>query len=77
MDSIGTITTYFPFIDKETKNVLESIMIEASEYYDFVHRLGDLVLNNDSPIMVVYFAIHHSILALNYPLIDKIREKYG
>jgi len=77
MDSIGTITTYFPFIDEETKNVLERIMIEASDYYDFVHRLGDLVLNNDNPIMVVYFAIHHSILALEYKLIDSIREKYG
>ena len=77
MDSIGTITTYFPFIDEETKNVLERIMIEASDYYDFVHRLGDLVLNNDNPIMVVYFAIHHSILALDYPLIDMVREKYG
>jgi len=77
MDSIGTITTYFPFIDEETKNVLEDIMTEASDYYDFVHRLGDLVLKNDSPIMVVYFAIHHSILALDYPLIDMIREKYG
>jgi tetratricopeptide (TPR) repeat protein len=77
MDPIGTITTYFPFIEKETKNVLEGIMTEASDYYDFVQRLGELVLKNDSPIMVVYFAIHHAILALDYPLIDMIREKYG
>ncbi|MHA1614621.1 MAG: hypothetical protein ACTSW7_00270 [Candidatus Thorarchaeota archaeon] len=77
MDSIGTITTYFPFIDEDTKNVLENTMTEASNYSDFVHRLCDLVLNNDSPIMVVYFAIHHSILALEYKLIDLIREKYG
>ena len=76
MDQIGTITTYFPFIDEEVKKVLESIMLEASDYYDFVHRLGDLVLKNDSPIMLVYFSIHHAILALEYPLIDKIREKY-
>ncbi|MCK5238874.1 MAG: hypothetical protein KAR33_04950 [Candidatus Thorarchaeota archaeon] len=77
MDPIGTITAYFPFIDGETKNVLESIMIEVSDYYDFVQKLGELVLNKDSPIMVVYFSIHHSILASNYQLIDKIREKYG
>lgn len=77
MDSIGTITTYFPFIDEETKNVLERIMIKASDYDDFVQKLGELVLKNDSPIMVVYFAIHHAILALDYPLIDKIREEYG
>jgi len=77
MEPIGTITSFFPFIDEETKNTLENIMAEASDYYDFVQRLCDLVLNNDSPIMVVYFAIHHSILALDYKLIDMIREKYG
>ncbi len=77
MDPIGTITTYFPFIDEETKDVLEGIMNDASDYYDFVQRLGQQVLNNDSPIMVVYFAIHHAILAIDYPLIDMIREKYG
>ncbi|MHA1864421.1 MAG: hypothetical protein ACTSWA_11685 [Candidatus Thorarchaeota archaeon] len=77
MDPIGTITSYFPFIDKETKAVLEKTMQDASDYYDFVHRLGELVLNSDSPIMVVYFAIHNAILALDYKLIDKIRVKYG
>lgn len=77
MDPIGTITMHFPIIDEETKSVLERIMIEASDYYDFVQKLGHLVLENDSSIMVVYFAIHHSVLAMDYPLIDKIREKYG
>ncbi|MBY8998360.1 MAG: hypothetical protein KGD60_11570 [Candidatus Thorarchaeota archaeon] len=52
-------------------------MTEATDYYDFVTRLSELVLNTDSSIMVVYFAIHHSILAMDYKLIDKIREKYG
>ncbi|MCK4568254.1 MAG: hypothetical protein KAU48_13195, partial [Candidatus Thorarchaeota archaeon] len=77
MDPIGTITQYFPFIEEETRTVLESIMIEASDYYDFVHKLGELVLKNDTPIMVVYFTIHHSMNALNHKLINKIREKYG
>jgi tetratricopeptide (TPR) repeat protein len=77
MDPIGTITAYFPFIDEETKNVLERTMIEASDFYDFVQKLGELVLKNDSPIMVVYFAIHNAILALDFPLIDMIRERYG
>lgn len=76
MDPIGTITCYFPFIEEDTKNVLEEIMLEASDYYDFTDRLGEFVVNNESPIMVVYFAIHHSILALNYKVIDMIREKY-
>lgn len=77
MDPIGTITQYFPFIDEETKSVLEGVMAEASDYYDFVHRLRDLVLNTDCSVMVVYFSIHHSMIALDYKHIDKIREKYG
>ncbi|MFW9958087.1 MAG: hypothetical protein ACFFCT_08450 [Candidatus Odinarchaeota archaeon] len=77
MDPLGTITQYFPFIEMKTKSVLERIMRESSDYYDFVHRLGDLVLNENPPIMVVYFSIHHCILAQEYPIIDMIREKYG
>lgn len=77
MDPLGTITVYFPFIDEETKNVLEDIMKEASEYYDFVLRLCRLVLDADSPIMVVYFAIHHAFMAYEHKAIDKIREKYS
>ncbi len=77
MEPLGTITQYFPFIDEETRYVLETTMANASDYYDFVHRLRDSVLNDDSPVMVVYFAIHHSMIALDYKHIDKIREKYG
>ena len=77
MEPLGTITQYFPFIDDDTKNVLGGIMEEAKDYHDFVHRLGELVLKTDSPIMVVYFAIHHCILAMEYKLIDMIREKFG
>ena len=77
MEPIGTITQYFPFIDEDTKKVLESIMTKASDYNDFVHRLGDLVLKNECPVMVVYLAIHFSMIGMDYKLVDMIREKYG
>jgi tetratricopeptide (TPR) repeat protein len=77
MKPIGTVTQYFPFIDEATRNVLEVTVAEASDYDDFVQRLCNYVLSDESPVMVVYFAIHHSMLALEYKLIDKIREKYG
>ncbi len=77
MEPIGTITQYFPFIEEETKVILERVMTEASDYYDFVQRLRGLVLETDSPVMVVYFAIHHSMIALDYSHIAKIGEKYG
>ena len=77
MEPIGTITQYFSFIDEEAKGILEKIISKASDYHDFVLKLVDRVLNTESPIIVVYLAIHHSILAYEYKLIDKIREKYG
>jgi tetratricopeptide (TPR) repeat protein len=77
MEPIGTITQYFPFIEEETKDVLELVMTEASDYYDFVQRLRSLVLDTDSPVMVVYFAIHHSMIAMDFKYIPKIGEKYG
>ena len=77
MEPIGTITQYFPFIDEDTKNVLEDLMTKASDYYDFAQRLRELVLNKDSPIMVVYFAIYHSMLAMDFKYIEKIGKIYG
>jgi len=77
MEPIGSITQYFPFIAKDIKNVLESVMTEATDYHDFVHRLGELVLKNESPVKVVYFAIHFSMIGMDYKLVDMIREKYG
>ncbi len=77
MEPIGTITQYFSFIDDQTRNILESTMNEATDYYDFVHRLCEGILSSENPVMVVYFAIHFSMLAMDYKYVDKIREKYG
>jgi hypothetical protein len=77
MEPMGTITQYFPFIKEETRSVLERVMHEASDFHDFIDRLCEFVLTTDSPVMVVYFAIHFSMIGLEYKPIDKIREKYG
>ncbi len=77
VEPIGTITQYFPLIDEDIKGVLETTMKEASHYHDFVHKLCDLVLRYDSPVMVVYLAIHFSMIGMEYKRIDMIREKYG
>ena len=52
-------------------------MNDATEYYDFVVKLCTLVLDTDCPIMTVYLAIHHAILAFEFKLIDRIKDKYG
>ncbi|MFW9793564.1 MAG: hypothetical protein ACFFEE_04630 [Candidatus Thorarchaeota archaeon] len=77
MEPIGTITWYFPFIDEENKSVLENVMTEAEDYYNFVQKLCDWVLKNDSPVTLIYFAIRHAVMAYEYKAIDKIREKHS
>jgi tetratricopeptide (TPR) repeat protein len=77
MDPIGTITSYFPYIDSDTKDVLEKLMTDSSDYNDFAIRLVELVLKDESPVMVVYFAIHHASRTYNHRLIEGIRERYS
>jgi tetratricopeptide (TPR) repeat protein len=77
MKPIGTISMYFPFLDDESRVIMQNIMNEAYNYYDFVQRLNERVLNEDSPELVVYFAIHHSALLLDIDSIDSISKKYS
>jgi hypothetical protein len=56
MKPMGAITKYYPFIDEETKTILDSLMEESSSYYDFTQKLCDVVLTNDVPTNLVYIA---------------------
>ncbi len=76
MEPLGTITSYFPFLDKETHSILESIMNEAYDYYDFVNTLTERVLEIDCSEMLVYFAIHHAANLFNLKAINEIGKKY-
>jgi len=53
---MGTITKYYPFIDEETKSILNSLMDESSSYYDFVQRLCEVVLEKEVPVNLAYLA---------------------
>jgi tetratricopeptide (TPR) repeat protein len=53
---MGTITKYYPFIDEESKSILNSLMEESCNYFDFVQRLCDVVLNNEVPVNLAYLA---------------------
>ena len=77
MDPLGTITVYFPFIDKDTQNILETTMENAYDYFDFVNTLTEMVLDTDCSDLVVYFAIHHAAQLFDLKAIDSIGEKYG
>jgi tetratricopeptide (TPR) repeat protein len=56
MESMGTITKYYPFIDEETKSILNSLMEESSSCYDFAQRLGRHALENEVPANLAYLA---------------------
>jgi hypothetical protein len=68
---------YFPFLDQDTKKVMQKAMDEAYSYYDFVQRLNERVLAEESPDLLIYFAIHHSALLYDMDSIQLIAQQYG
>jgi tetratricopeptide (TPR) repeat protein len=76
MKPLGTITKYYPFIDEESKSVLDSLMDESSSYFDFVKRLSDTVLQNEVPVNLAYIAAIQVWWCRLDKAIEDIREKY-
>ena len=74
---MGTITKYYPFIDEETKSILDTLMSEASSYYDFVQRLCDVALNNEVPVNLAYLATVQAWWCRMRSTVKLLGEKYG
>ncbi|MHA2313274.1 MAG: hypothetical protein ACXADF_17445, partial [Candidatus Thorarchaeota archaeon] len=77
MKPLGTITKYYPFIDEETKSILNTLMDESSSYYDFVQRLSDVVLENEVPVNLAYLAAVQAWWARAEETMRLIKEKFG
>lgn len=77
MQPIGTITMYYPFLDEETRRIMEEIMEKANNYYDFVGKLKEFVLAEEPTDLLIYFAIHHSGLLLDIDSYQEIGRKYS
>jgi len=73
---VGTITKYYPFIDEETKSILDALMDEASSYYGFVGLLCQTVLENKVPVNLAYLAAVHAWWTRKKEVIELIHEKY-
>jgi tetratricopeptide (TPR) repeat protein len=56
MKPMGIITKYYPFIDEDSKTILNSLMEDSSSYYDFVLSLCHVVLDSDVPTNLAYIA---------------------
>ncbi len=76
MEPLGTITKYYPFIDEETKSILDSLMDESSSYYDFVQRLSDMVLKNEVPVNLAYIAAVQTWWGKTEKTMKLIQEKF-
>lgn len=77
MKPMGTITKYYPFIDDESKSILNSLMNESSSYYDFVQRLCEVVLENEVPVNLAYIAAVQAWWCRTEETMKQIQEKYN
>jgi tetratricopeptide (TPR) repeat protein len=76
VEPLGTITKYYPFIDEESKSILDSLMEESTSYYDFVNRLCDVVIENEVPVNLSYLAAVQSWWCRLEDKKGLIQEKY-
>jgi tetratricopeptide (TPR) repeat protein len=76
MKPMGTITKYYPFIDEETKSILNSLMHESDNYYEFVQRLCETAIENEVPINLAYLAAVHAWWCRLEDKKGLIQEKY-
>jgi tetratricopeptide (TPR) repeat protein len=76
LEPIGTITKYFPFLEEEMQRVLKSIMEDASDYHDFVLKLGHKACDEDVSLELAYIAALHVDSAKELSIKELLREKY-
>ena len=76
MKPMGTIMKYYPFIDEESKSILDSLMEDASSYYDFVQQLCEVVLENEVPVNLSYIAAGQAWWCRLEASMKSIHEKY-
>jgi tetratricopeptide (TPR) repeat protein len=72
MESLGTITACFPYVDEKTRNTLELVMNEAENYSDFTEKLCDRVISEPSSPVLEYLTFSFACWLENYNLIDRL-----
>ena len=76
MEPIGTITNYFPFLEEDTVHVLKDVMDQASNYYDFVVRLGNKACDEDVSLELVYMAAVNVSRIKERNILECLKDKY-
>ncbi|MHA2140048.1 MAG: hypothetical protein ACXADC_02655 [Candidatus Thorarchaeota archaeon] len=77
MKPIGSITMYYPFVEREEQRIMESLTKEAKHYQDFSQRFGDHVCYQDSTYRLVHLASVHAWELRNSVVAKQIYSKHG
>ncbi|MHA2209374.1 MAG: tetratricopeptide repeat protein [Candidatus Thorarchaeota archaeon] len=75
MKPLGTITKYYPFLDSDTRETLDMIMEESTNYYDFVLKLGKHVLEEKTSDSLAYLAAVHAWWVRDIELAKSLGQK--
>ena len=74
MKELGTISSCFPYVDTDTRSILQSYMDLAEGYDDFADRLCERVLTQESSDLLVYFAYFHAYNLSNWNLLKRLMD---
>ena len=72
MKPLGTITACFPYVDEETRAIVQSVMEEAKDYNDFAERLCKKAIHETLPELAIYFAYYHCYNQGKYNLLKQL-----
>lgn len=75
MEPFGTITNFYPFLTDKTRIVVESVLMKAGGYDNFVDQLVDFVLTKDETDDLTYFTTIQAWLSFNVHIMEKLLER--
>ena len=76
MEPLGTITKYYPFVDLETKSILESTMEEVPTFNEFVQRISEIVTSQKGLAILAHIAAVLAGLGGDWRISCSIEEIY-
>ncbi len=68
---------YYRFLNQETIDILDEICHKSKNYCEFVHNLGEWVIEKTVSEEIVYLAAVHSWKSRELEVLMRISEKYG
>ncbi|MFW9907598.1 MAG: hypothetical protein ACFFEF_03410 [Candidatus Thorarchaeota archaeon] len=72
MKPLGTITVFFPYVDGETRRILNSLMVEANDFNDFSEALFERVVSEDTPVLTQYLNFYFLLFQFRGELLREL-----